>query len=195
MTPRKTLAAKDWIDAAFAALGRGGVQAIRAEALARELKVSKGSFYWHFKDVPALRAQMLRHWSEQATARIISDIDVHIVSPRQRLRLLLTHIAAGEAGRYGGKDVDAAIRDWARHDAAARETLEAVDARRLDYVAALFRGCGIEAKTSEIQARLLYGALIGTRQLAAPSTSNLREELLMLLEALLPQGVAPGEGG
>ncbi|EKO39129.1 MAG: transcriptional regulator [Solidesulfovibrio magneticus str. Maddingley MBC34] len=193
MTPRKTLAAKDWIDAAFVALGRGGVQAIRAEALARELKVSKGSFYWHFKDVPALRAQMLRHWSEQATARIINAIDAHIVSPRQRLRLLLTHIADGEAGRYGGKDVDAAIRDWARHDAAARETLETVDARRLDYVAALLRSCGIDANVSEIQARLLYGALIGTRQLATTSASTLREELLVLLEALLSQGVAPGK--
>ena len=193
MTPRTTLTAKDWIDAAFTALGRGGVQAIRAEALARELKVSKGSFYWHFKDVPTLKLQMLRYWAEQAPARIISTIDAHIASPRQRLRLLLIHIADGEAGRYGGKDLDAAIRDWARHDAAAREVLEAVDARRLDYVAGLFRDCGIEAKTSEIQARLLYGALIGTRQLAAPSPSNLREELLMLLEALLPQGDAPGE--
>lgn len=192
MASRQTLAAKDWIDAAFAALGRGGVQAIRAEALARDLKVSKGSFYWHFKDVPALKEHMLRHWSEQATARIISAIDAHVASPRQRLRLLLTHIADGEAGRYGGKDVDAAIRDWARHDAAAQETLEAVDARRLDYVAALFRGCGIEAETSEIHARLLYGALIGTRQLAASSASTLREELLVLLEALLSQGGAPG---
>jgi len=190
MATRKTLAAKDWIDAAFAALGRGGVQAIRAEALARELKVSKGSFYWHFKDVPALRAQMLCHWAEQATARIISDIDARIASPEQRLRTLLTHIANGEVGRYGGKDLDAAIRDWARHDAAAREVLETVDTRRLDYVAALFRGCGIDAKASEIHARLLYGALIGTRQLAAPS--NLREELLVLLDALLAQGVAPG---
>ena len=193
MTPRTTLTAKDWIDAAFAALGRGGVQAIRAEALARELKVSKGSFYWHFKDVPALKEHMLRHWSEQATARIISDIDAHIASPRQRLRLLLTHIADGEAGRYGGKDLDAAIRDWARHDAAARETLETVDARRLDYVAGLFRSCGIDANVSEIQARLLYGALIGTRQLATTSASTLREELLVLLEALLSQGVAPGK--
>ncbi len=193
MAPRKTLAAKDWIDAAFTALGRGGVQAIRAEALARQLKVSKGSFYWHFKDVPELRAQMLRRWSEQATARIIDAIDAHMASPRERLRLLLTHIADGEVGCYGGKDLDAAIRGWARHDAAAQEALAAVDARRLDYVAALFRDCGIEAKASEIQARLLYGALIGTRQLVAPSTANLREELLILLEALLAQGVAPGE--
>ncbi len=192
MASRKTLAAKDWIDAAFAALGRGGVQAIRAEALARELRVSKGSFYWHFKDVPALKEHMLRHWAEQATARIIRAIDAHTVSPQQRLRTLLTQIADGQFGCYGGKDLDAAIRDWARHDAAAREALEAVDARRLDYVVTLFRECGIDANVSETYARLLYGALIGTRQLAAPSTSTLREELLVLLEALLLQGGAPG---
>ncbi|WP_163317770.1 TetR family transcriptional regulator, partial [Enterobacter hormaechei] len=49
MPTRKTLSAEDWISAAFRALSQGGAQAIRAEAIARDLKVSKGSFYWHFR--------------------------------------------------------------------------------------------------------------------------------------------------
>ncbi|NLH83356.1 MAG: TetR family transcriptional regulator, partial [Phyllobacteriaceae bacterium] len=51
MATRSTLSAEDWIKAAFRALSVGGVQAIRAEAIARDLNVSKGAFYWHFKDV------------------------------------------------------------------------------------------------------------------------------------------------
>ena len=38
--------------AGFRALARSGARALRAEALARDLDTTKGSFYWHFKDLP-----------------------------------------------------------------------------------------------------------------------------------------------
>ena len=41
--------------AGFRALSAEGPQGIRVEAIARQLKLSKGSFYWHFKDVQALK--------------------------------------------------------------------------------------------------------------------------------------------
>ena len=37
----------------IAALAETGPEALKAEPLAARLGVSKGSFYWHFRDVPA----------------------------------------------------------------------------------------------------------------------------------------------
>ena len=42
----------DWIHAGFAMLAAGGIDAVRVERLAAVLKVTKGSFYWHFRDRP-----------------------------------------------------------------------------------------------------------------------------------------------
>ena len=48
-TPREA-----WIEAALQALATGGPDAIRVEALAASLGVSKGGFYWHFENRQAL---------------------------------------------------------------------------------------------------------------------------------------------
>ncbi|MFN3661424.1 TetR family transcriptional regulator [Yoonia sp.] len=43
---------EDWLMAGFRALASHGPSALRAAALARDLGTTKGSFYWHFKDLP-----------------------------------------------------------------------------------------------------------------------------------------------
>jgi len=67
---RSTRLTRDiWIDAGLKALVSDGPAALAAEPMARRMKTTKGSFYWHFKDVPAhalladpLEVQM-RLWS------------------------------------------------------------------------------------------------------------------------------------
>lgn len=184
--PRSSLTATDWIQAAFRALSEGGPQAIRAEAIARALKVSKGSFYWHFKDVPDLKRQMLDHWRDQATEAIISYVDGTGGSGRERLQSLVNASTGGEAEAYGGVQVEAAIRDWGRYDPAVREALKSVDQRRLRYVADLFGECGFDANASRSNANLLYGALIGLEALSVHSPIERRQELTRLLGHLAP---------
>ena len=46
----KRLSAQAWIDFALATLAREGFEALKADVLAHKLGVSRGSFYWHFKD-------------------------------------------------------------------------------------------------------------------------------------------------
>ncbi|MFD0204826.1 MULTISPECIES: TetR family transcriptional regulator [Saccharothrix] len=38
---------EDWMMAALRALARGGVAAVAVDALAGELDITRGSFYWH----------------------------------------------------------------------------------------------------------------------------------------------------
>ena len=45
------LSASDWVDVGFAFLGEEGIQGIKIDRMAERLGVTKGSFYWHFKDL------------------------------------------------------------------------------------------------------------------------------------------------
>src|SRR5215472_12218561 len=65
MDERGRLEKKDWMRAARLALLEGGPNAVRVETLARKLHVSKGSFYWHFKNREALLEALLREWEEE----------------------------------------------------------------------------------------------------------------------------------
>ncbi len=192
MMTKTPLSGEDWIKAAFRALSSGGVQAIRAEAIARDLKVSKGSFYWHFRDVPDLKAQMLEHWACQATDAIIADVEANDGSGREQLRLLVEAATDDRNIAYGGVRTEGAIREWARYDSAAAAVLKAVDQRRLAYVAELFTRSGFSATSSRSGANILYGALIGLEALATGELADLRADMLALLSALLESGGRPG---
>ena len=154
MADRRTLSAEDWIKCGFQALGSGGVQAIRAERLARTLGVSKGSFYWHFADVGALHAGMITHWEEVATEQIIVNNDAGGGDGLARLTRLVEIVTSNLSEPYGGMATEAALRDWARDDAAAAISLRRVDQHRLAYVEALFAQTAMDRTAAARAARL-----------------------------------------
>ncbi len=188
---KQHLSPTDWIQAAFRALTTGGPQAIRAERIARTLKVSKGSFYWHFKDVPALKQAMLDHWQRVATQDVIDLVEAGTSDARGRLHLLVRVSTTLPDNTYGGDLAEAAIRDWARYDPAAAKAVKAIDGKRLEFVNSQFRALGFDERQSLQRARILYAALIGLHQLAHYDLSEPGNDLAVLLDDLL----APWEAG
>ena len=183
MKPRLT--PTDWIKASFVALTAGGPQAIRAESIARALKVSKGSFYWHFTDVPALKLAMLNHWEQAATKDIIDLVNLKATTAKDRLRLLVEVSTAPTDNDYGGQMAEAAIRDWARYDEHAAAALISVDQQRLDFVQAQFQAYGTPAAQCKQNASILYAALIGLNHLSHRGFASSSRDLGVLLDHLL----------
>jgi AcrR family transcriptional regulator len=107
----RNLGRGDWLKAARMALLKGGVEAVRVEKLARNLHVTKGSFYWHFKDRDELLDLLLREW-EGEMVEIIARLGQR--SGREAL-LTLVRILIERARRSEEGDVpsDAAIFAWA----------------------------------------------------------------------------------
>ena len=54
----RRLTADDWIEAGFAVLADRGPNALRVDTLCDRLNVTKGSFYWHFTDMPTYRDEL-----------------------------------------------------------------------------------------------------------------------------------------
>jgi AcrR family transcriptional regulator len=57
---RPSMTPEHWIAAATDLLVDKGIDAVRVDPLARQLEVTRGSFYWHFKDRESLLVSVLK---------------------------------------------------------------------------------------------------------------------------------------
>lgn len=185
MTSKPRLSRTDWLKAAFRALNSGGPKAIRAEAIARDLKVSKGSFYWHFENVADLQKAMIDHWQDMATHAFIASVDQMDASAADKLRQLFGMIASDLADPYGGAGVESAIRDWARYNPLVQTALHRVDEQRMTFVQNLLGFAGQSQTDAHRNTRLLYAALLGFQQIAYLSPKAPMKELPDLLDLIL----------
>ena len=176
MTKRRTysragaLKAEDWVGAARAAMAEGGIEAVAVEPLARRLGVTKGSFYWHFKDRRALLEATLARWEEESTEARISA-SRRISDPRERL-IRLGEEVFGDAPLEGGESgkllldrgVELAISD-AADDAIVRPFLRRVTEHRIGYLEESFRELGLPKEEAWYRALLIYVAHAGAFKL------------------------------
>lgn len=150
------ISSDDWVFAALRALARGGPQAVRVEVLARELGVTKGSYYHHFGNRQDVLDACVRSWEDLATNEVIRQIDSISGPPDERLRRLAQLVFAPHGDNDG---IEAALRAWGGVDPSAAEAVERVDERRLSYVEGLLAAAGVPDPRA--RAELVYRALIG----------------------------------
>jgi len=178
---RQTLSREDWLLAGFSALAAEGPEALKAERLARALGATKGSFYWHFTDVPTFREAMLEYWRDRAITGIIAEIETE-QTPASALRKL-AQIAARGAGNTGADtQMEPAVRAWARADPLVAETLASIDAERLRFMENLLRRCGVP---NPDLARALYAASIGMEDLSSRDRANNDAAMGTLVDLML----------
>jgi AcrR family transcriptional regulator len=171
-----------WTAAALQALAAGGPDAIRVEALASGLGVSKGGFYWHFSDRAALLEEVLDSWEQAGTEDVIARIEAEPGDPRSKLRKLF------ELGPSADFQVELALRDWARRDGAVAERLHRIDNRRMGFLRALFAQFCTDEDDVEARSMLAYSLLIGSYFVVAEHGERNRFEVLQLaLERLLDE--------
>ena len=148
------LSAKDWVDQGLKALASRGFTALKAEPLAKALRVSRGSFYWHFADIAAFHAAILARWHEVAAEQIIANVEA-ASKDEDPLALLLRRV-------FGERlMLERAVRTWASVDPAARAAVQAIDRRRLNYVEGLLTQSGLSAELARARAQILYWAFLG----------------------------------
>lgn len=171
---------EQWVRAGWEALREGGASAVRVEALARKIGVTKGSFYHHFTGRDALLQALLEAWHQRGTEALIAQADQE-GSPVARFEKLCAVVF--EPGEH--EPLEVVMRSWAAMDARAREVVEAVDARRLSYVEALLHEVGFSPEVASLRARMLYRVVIGDfmwRETGAHAmTLDERSELVRLM--------------
>jgi AcrR family transcriptional regulator len=147
------LSPEKWIATGLDALCADGPSSLAAEPMARRLDTTKGSFYWHFKDVPAYHAALVRHWHTQALAEVVAQLEA-TGAPDARLR------AFGHA--LLDAPSESALRVWAQSDKHVATIMAEVDAERLTYIQHLINQFGLR---NPAFAQAILAALTGLPQL------------------------------
>jgi AcrR family transcriptional regulator len=148
------LSAKDWVDQGLKALASRGFTALKADPLAKGLRVSRGSFYWHFADIAAFHAAVLARWHEVAAEQIIANVEAASKDDNP-LAVLLRRVFSERL------TLERAVRSWASVDPAARAAVQAIDRRRLNYVEGLLVQSGLSDNAARSRAQILYWAFLG----------------------------------
>ncbi len=170
-TPRSS-----WIDEGLRALAAGGPDAVRIEALAQALAVTKGGFYWHFNDRRALLEEMLDAWERASVDQMIERVESKGGDARTRLRRLFAlHSSSNELLKN-----DLAVRDWSRRDRTVANRLRRVDNRRMDYMRSLFGAFCPDEDEVEVRCTIVFSLWIGTHFIAADHGARSRADLLKL---------------
>ena len=164
-----------WIEEGLQALAAGGPDAVRVEALALALGVTKGGFYGHFADRNALLVEMLDTWERMSTDEVLDRVERHGGDVRAKLRLAGALTFSAEL-----LPIDLAIRDWSRRDEAVAERLRRVDNRRMDYLRLLFGAICRDENEVEARSMLAFSLVIGHQFIAADHGAHSHADVLEL---------------
>lgn len=174
-----------WIELGLHLLGQRGLEAVRVEVLARRLRVTKGSFYWHFKNRQDLFDSMVELWEEETRALLAEAGEAEPGLPRLNRLFELVD-------RHKGRRPDVAIFSWARRDAKVATRVESVESKRIEFLEDVFRVVRGGKDGAHEDALFTYLAFVGwlDRASRAPkSTPAYREFAGTILRRLVPGGV------
>lgn len=169
----------DWIAHGLRTLASGGVGALRVGAMADALNVSRGSFYWHFKDIGDFKRRLLERWQELATEQVIRELEEKGESGR--LSRLMRRALSDR------NELDRAVRLWATDEEDAAAFVASVDARRIGFIADLLEVSGVDRRDASGRAKFIYWAYLG-RSLVSGLHETIGPETLDGISALFENG-------
>jgi AcrR family transcriptional regulator len=165
-TMNDRLTRSDWIRHGLRTLAKDGPNALKVGPMSSKLKVSRGSFYWHFRDIADFRSQLLQSWQDRSTDQVIQDLDAREGEPDR-----LKHLTRRAFG--GTRNLDRAIRSWAAEDKNVARIVASVDGRRVAGLAKLLAEAGVEGERALHRAAFLYWAYLGQAVVMDPRHSSI----------------------
>ncbi|OGI67636.1 MAG: hypothetical protein A2W18_08260 [Candidatus Muproteobacteria bacterium RBG_16_60_9] len=171
-----------WLDAGFEQLAAHGPHGLRIMTIAKQLGVTKGSFYWHFKNLREYRAALLTEWERRYTHQIIEQVEHAGGDAAAKLRRLMSVSAPAASA---GPRITFALRLWAMTDPLVGKIVARVDEIRLAYLTNLLRALGWGKRDAMTLARFAQQALIGRFMLSDPPLSAAQNDLIF--SALVPK--------
>jgi AcrR family transcriptional regulator len=148
-----TLHPDDWIRAAQVRLSEHGIESVRVEVMARDLGVSKGSFYWHFRDRGELLDKLLARWEDGELDWLNVDDGAGAAA---RWARFIERTANPERMR-----MEMALRAWARGDEHVAARVSDIEKRKARLVADVLREIGFAQTAAEASSEVVLLICLG----------------------------------
>lgn len=190
---RGALTREAWTEAATEVLVDQGIDHVRVDVLSRQLGVTRGSFYWHFRDREELLRAVLQAWRERATEQLTRRLERARDDAHDQLRDVLSLPFRGRAAARGAR-IELAIRAWARRDDTARHAVDEADAARIGYIAQVFSALGFPIAEARHRAFIAYAHVVAESLMpgqGGPAALSQRQERTRLFEALMLTPLPP----
>jgi AcrR family transcriptional regulator len=170
----------DWLKAALNALYKEGPKGLNIQSLARDLEISKTSFYWHFKDKSELVEALIDHWCHEFTEIITNNVELLNRPPRERLASAMDLVDEYDLGNY-----DSSFRIWARTNLQVAKAVREANKLRLDFAKKAFSELGFSGNSLDCRAALWVGYQSSERfvfpELSAARRKAFRKKRLEIL--------------
>lgn len=160
---------EDWLRLALQTLIKDGIDRVKIQIMAKQLNVSRSSFYWFFKNPQDLYEQMLDQWLTKNTGPIIQRAlrPAHSIS-----EAILNVFECWVNDDLFDPHLDVAVRLWARRAPEVLRVVAGADRQRLDALTDMFARHGFPQDHAIVRARVLYFTQIGQY------TLDFREDML-----------------
>lgn len=173
MVVGRRLTREDWVAVARKVLVKSGIDDVKVDSLAKRMKVTRGSFYWHFEDRQALLDALLEDWRGRNIREIEQIAGRWATTPLDFVEVI--RIWLGEDPIV--PQFDTAIRAWARKSPAVAKLVHETDDAWVALLRSHFTRMGLGADESLVRARIVYFHQIGYYALAIDENMEERARL------------------
>ena len=142
------LSREKWLERALRIVAAKGGARLRVDTLVAAMGVTKGSFYWHFRNRDDFVHHLIQYWDDHYTRNVIEMLAGHKGDARQRLFALMKMVYEKNLNA-----LDIPFRSWAAQEPKVATMVTRVDRQRLDTVRTLFREMGFKGKELETRTR------------------------------------------
>mgnify|MGYP001151001046 CR=1 FL=1 len=146
-----------WLETGYQALIEGGVDAVKIQPLARQLGLSRTSFYWFFEDREALLTALIDGWAERTTIPMIGAAREYAESLAEAM---LNVLACFLPDRFDSR-LEFAVRSWGLQDASVAARVAEADEARLAALREMLVRWGRPEQEADVRARTIYLTQIG----------------------------------
>lgn len=165
-----------------------GIESVRVEVLARDLGVSKGSFYWHFRDRNDLLEKLLARWEDGELEWLNAEAGAAAATQWANF---IERTSEPEHMR-----LEIALRAWARGDECVATRVAAIEQRKARLIADVLRNIGFTQSAADSGAEVVSLICLGwldrtTRdnqlQLARTGLGELLSDFILAASARSPE--------
>ena len=143
------LSRQDWLENALSVLSMKGMAGLRINDLSVALGVSRGSFYWHFKNRNDFIHSLLEYWYEEYTVGAPAVVERDGGTAEERLLRLMRLVHEQKLTRH-----DLTVRTLATLNPQFSRTVKNADRFRLEFIQSLFAELGFVEQELKIRARV-----------------------------------------
>lgn len=167
-----------WLRAGLQLLATQGPERLRIMSIAEELGVTKGSFYWHFKNLDDYHCALIEEWERSDTQQAIAFVESMTGDANAKLQCWITGASMSDL------HLAKALRTWSMSHPLVKEVQARVDQQRINYLSKLLHDVGWSADQAATLGQWTYWAFIGFSSQEEPTITD--QQLALIFHVLKP---------